>query len=357
MLDGVWTEKWVRALGRLLLSSVGAGCIWAYSVSHFIIHWGAGAPKVRTAGALLVLLGLVVFHSTRRGGRVWRHVWLLVLAIFAVGEIHRLWLRGRYRVDAEPLDPFSVVTTTDLKIRSYDLVLPALATSRLRVLHLTDLHVTPAFPESYDARVFSEIQSIAPDLVVLTGDYVTGPDRVERFERWVARLPVARYGAYAVLGNHDYWAGRADAVRAALEKYGVKVLSGKCETVTVRDAAPLDLCGTDAPWGPESPALSRAPHPTFLLSHTPDNVYSATGRGADAVFSGHTHGGQFRLPLLGAILVPSHYGRRFDRGHFQDEGVHLFVSAGLGADAPPLRLFCPPELVVVDFRGAGPPRK
>jgi uncharacterized protein len=90
----------------------------------------------------------------------------------------------------------------------------------------------------------------------------------------------------------------------------------------------------------------------LMLSHTPDNVYDLGDLGADAVFAGHTHGGQIRLPGLGALIVPSRYGRRFDRGHFVVDDTHLFVSAGIGADAPALRLWCPPEIVVVDFVGA-----
>jgi predicted MPP superfamily phosphohydrolase len=69
------------------------------------------------------------------------------------------------------------------------------------------------------------------------------------------------------------------------------------------------------------------------------------------VFAGHTHGGQFRIPFLGPLLMPSRYGRRFDQGHFVVEGTHLYVSAGVGADAPNLRLWCPPDLVVVDLVG------
>jgi predicted MPP superfamily phosphohydrolase len=111
------------------------------------------------------------------------------------------------------------------------------------------------------------------------------------------------------------------------------------------------LCGTDAPWGPtfEPPGSDAAA--TLVLSHTPDNVYELAERGATVVFAGHTHGGQFRLPVLGALVVPSRYGRRFDRGHFAVEGTHLFVSAGVGSEAPALRLWCPPELVVVDLVG------
>jgi predicted MPP superfamily phosphohydrolase len=166
-------------------------------------------------------------------------------------------------------------------------------------------------------------------------------------------LPKARLGSYAVLGNHEYWAGCADAMRAALARAGVVAVSGRCQTVP--DGS-LRVCGTEAPWGPDYDRPPASPAiPTVALSHTPDNVYELAERGADVVFAGHTHGGQLRLPLLGALIVPSRYGRRFDRGRFDLERTHLFVSAGVGADAPALRLWCRPELVVVDLQGRAAP--
>jgi predicted MPP superfamily phosphohydrolase len=138
-----------------------------------------------------------------------------------------------------------------------------------------------------------------------------------------------------------------------LSDKGVTTLSGRCETVTLARGG-VRLCGTEAPWGPaldrEAVAQDAAePLPLVALTHTPDNVYALHELGAAAVFAGHTHGGQMRLPVLGAIIVPSVYGRRFDLGHFNVEGTQLYVSAGVGADEPPLRIYCPPELVEVDF--------
>ena len=90
----------------------------------------------------------------------------------------------------------------------------------------------------------------------------------------------------------------------------------------------------------------------IALSHTPDNIYDLAKLRVTAVFSGHTHGGQLRMPWLGALVVPSVYGRRFDQGHFLVDGTHLFVSAGIGADHPPFRVGCPPDILVVDWTPA-----
>ena len=87
----------------------------------------------------------------------------------------------------------------------------------------------------------------------------------------------------------------------------------------------------------------------LVLTHTPDNIYALRDHGFDAVFAGHYHGGQIRAPGLGPFVVPSKYGRRYDRGHFVFGRTHLFVTAGVGSAEPPLRIWCPPDVLVVDF--------
>ncbi len=87
----------------------------------------------------------------------------------------------------------------------------------------------------------------------------------------------------------------------------------------------------------------------IVLSHTPDNIYWLSKSYADFVFSGHYHAGQFRIPVLGPIVIPSIYGRRFDHGHFIVNGTHLFVTSGIGVAAPPLRIYCQPDIFIVDI--------
>lgn len=250
---------------------------------------------------------------------------------------------------AQVLNP---VTTTELSVQRYSIDVPTLATSRLRVVHVSDLHVTSALPPSYFDQIHATIRELAPDLIVMTGDYVSNSGRIGLFARWLQALPKTRFGAFATLGNHDYWTKKPEDVRAALQGAGVRVIGGACETVEAGDAS-LRICGTDEPWGPvlNGAAIGNGGSPLIALTHSPDNIYALRDLGATAVFAGHTHGGQIRLPGVGALLVPSRFGRRFDRGHFLVDSTHLFVSAGLGADAPPLRLWCPPELLAIDLVG------
>ncbi len=86
-----------------------------------------------------------------------------------------------------------------------------------------------------------------------------------------------------------------------------------------------------------------------VLSHTPDTRYRLSACSADLMFSGHYHAGQIRAPMFGPIVVPSIYGRRFDHGHFVVNGTHLFVASGIGAANPPVRIYCQPDIFVVDL--------
>jgi uncharacterized protein len=113
------------------------------------------------------------------------------------------------------------------------------------------------------------------------------------------------------------------------------------------------VTGYDHPWGPRRAVIpfqwEGALH--IVLSHNPDNIYRLSKWPADIVFSGHYHAGQIRLPILGSMVVPSVYGRRFDHGHFLVNGTHLFVASGIGAADPPLRIYCRPDMFVVEILG------
>jgi predicted MPP superfamily phosphohydrolase len=350
----MWVERvWKGVL--FLVAQAGALALWAFLLNRVVIQWVDGPFKSTTIvllGLALAALGAVSARSVFRGSRgvaLW--AWPLLLGTFGLGEAHRAWLRSSYGASSTNASPWTPITTHALEIRRFTVSLERLGPRPVRVVALSDLHVTDDTEPAYVARVHDAIRGLDPDVIFMTGDYVSRADRVPALARWLEGLPPARYGRYAVLGNHDHWTGRAEDIRETLERARISVLRGTCATITLRDAAPLRVCGTEEPWGPApSPPLANgAVGATLILSHTPDNVYALAEQGATAVFAGHTHGGQIRIPWLGPLIVPSRYGRRFDQGHFVVNGAHLFVSAGVGADAPPVRLWCPPDLVVVDF--------
>jgi predicted MPP superfamily phosphohydrolase len=344
----------VRKGLSLLVAALGATAVWAFLVNRVVIQWVDGPFKTTT----IVLLGLGLAGLAALSTR-WAvaesdllSLWAWpVLAGFGVGEVHRAWLRNQYGATTSESSPWDPITTEDLVVRPFTLELSALGATKLRIVALSDLHVTDDTSEPYVEKVHDTIRALDPDVLVMTGDYISKANRLPALERWLAGLPSARHGSYAVLGNHDHWTGRADEVRAALTRAGVSVLAGTCASVAVSEARPIRICGSEEPWGPalSRPLTNGEVAATLVLTHTPDNVYALAEQGATAVFAGHTHGGQMRIPWLGPLILPSRYGRRFDQGHFVVEGTHLYVSAGVGADAPNLRLWCPPDLVVVDL--------
>jgi len=327
---------------------------WASFVTERILALHEG--PLRTALVLLgclVILGSAGWATRRLGAKRLRPVLVLVLAVLTMREGYRHVLGRRYAASApvKSVGPsqslWHPVTTTDLVLRYYAVGARQLAAGRLRVVLLTDLHVTRALPLAYYDRVFDAVTAQDADLILLAGDYVSKPENIELIARLFARRWPARFGAYAVLGNHDLWTDPS-RVRELLGASGVTLVGARCQRLP-RSIGRVAICGTEAPWGPELPAVLDRGELNLVLSHTPDNVYRLAEQGASLVFSGHTHGGQIRMPGLGAFVVPSRFGRLFDQGHFRIDGLDLFVSAGVGADMPPVRVYCPPEILVIDI--------
>lgn len=313
---------------------------------------------------IVAAFGALVVSSTVAGyllaGPPWVFAPLGVLALVLLGEVHRVRLRlvlaGAPPVESTPLPGprRRLVTTTDLVVHRYEVPHPKWRGPPLRIVQLTDFHVDPNLPLEYYREAVAAAERTNPDLAVLTGDYVNGAKMLPRL-REVLR-PIARLETWAVLGNHDYWPGTEDAVRAIIRDCGLHLLTNESQGFSVGENQ-IAITGCDYPWGTKDPTIESPPDETFhiVLSHTPDNVYRAARAGADLVFSGHYHAGQIRMPVLGPILIPSVYGRRFDRGHFVIDGTHLFVSSGIGPVNLPVRICCRPEILAVDIMEEGRP--
>jgi len=182
---------------------------------------------------------------------------------------------------------------------------------------------------------------------VFTGDFITKLDSLPKL-RQILR-PIGKLANLAVLGNHDYWAG-PEAVRSVVRDSGLRLLTDESVPLTI-GGQKLIVTGYDYPWGTNARSLPSQDGDILhlVLSHTPDNIYRIAESAADIVFSGHYHAGQIRIPLFGPIIVPSVYGRRFDHGHFVVNGTHLFVASGIGAANPPVRIYCQPDIFIVDI--------
>ncbi len=219
----------------------------------------------------------------------------------------------------------------------------------MRVAHLSDFHLNSHLPLSYFREAMGRVAEAEPDVVVFTGDFVTYREYIPLMGDVLPRA-TGRLGSFGVIGNHDRWAG-SEAVRATAESAGVRMIGGQTVRLATGTGHAVVLSGFEHPWGEKRWVLPQ-PMPgelQLVLTHTPDNVYALRDQGFNAIFAGHYHGGQIRVPGLGPLVVPSKYGRLFDQGHFVFGQTHLFVTSGVGSAEPPLRIWCPPDVLIVDF--------
>lgn len=257
---------------------------------------------------------------------------------------------GKHRLLA--LLPGNEVFQVDLAERT--LLLPQLPAEwdGLTILHLSDLHLCGTPSAAYFEYVLDRCREWQPDLVAFTGDLADGVEYLEWVKPLLGRLRWQVVGL-AILGNHDFWYEPEEA-RERLRGVGLRVLANTWEQIEVR-GRPLVVIGHEGPWLRPAPDLAGCPEGVFrlCLSHTPDNIAWARRHGIDLMLAGHVHGGQIRFPLLGSMLVPSAYGRKYDCGLFEEGPTLLHVSRGLGGEHP-LRYNCRPEATLLVLRRSHP---
>jgi uncharacterized protein len=245
--------------------------------------------------------------------------------------------------------------TLDISVHEKELAIPRLSSRHdgLRIAHLSDLHMSSRIRKEYFEHVVEHTNRLEPDVVAITGDLVEREQCLAWIPETLGQLR-APAGVYYVLGNHDR---HVSAVRlhAALNDAGLIHLGGRCEMKNVRDA-PLILAGNELPWfGPAADLGGCRPRDLsdlplrILLSHSPDQFEWAQARDFDLMLAGHNHGGQVRLPFVGAILAPSRRGVRYAAGAFRAGNTVMHVSRGTSC-LTPLRYNCPPEIALLILR-------
>jgi uncharacterized protein len=218
----------------------------------------------------------------------------------------------------------------------------------LKILHLSDLHFCGTPDRVFYKAVFERCCAWEADIVALTGDVVDS----SKHHRWIApllgRVPW-KIAGFAILGNHDAWLDD-QIIRRRLRRIGYHVLGNGWETLDVRGVA-MTVIGNEYPWFAPAPNLARCPRDGFrlCLSHSPDSFGWAKRHHIDLVLAGHVHGGQIRVPVTGAIMVPSKYGRRYDFGTFHEGQTVMHVSRGLAGETP-LRINCRPEVTLIQLK-------
>jgi predicted MPP superfamily phosphohydrolase len=237
-----------------------------------------------------------------------------------------------------------------LELAERTLFLPRLpaAWDGLTMLHLSDLHFHGTPDRNWYRFVVDRCAEWEPDLVAITGDISDSFHHVKWTIPVLGRLRW-KIAAFAILGNHDFWY-EPNLVRRRLRRLRMHVLPNTWEQIDIR-GEPLVVIGQEAPWLRPSPDLRDCPTGPFrlCLSHTPDNICWARCHRIDLMLSGHVHGGQIRFPVVGSVLLPSAYGRRYDCGAFAEGPTLLHVSRGLSGQHP-LRYGCRPEVTLLTLR-------
>lgn len=245
-----------------------------------------------------------------------------------------------------------------LRLEQRDVLLPDLPPSLdgLRVALITDTHIGNFAGPGLAERAGAMAAEARPDLLLLGGDLVhdwASDQTLAATARAFGRLR-APLGVFGVLGNHDYGAG-AERVRAAMEEAGVPILVNEGRKL----AEGLWLAGVDDCLA-GSPDLARAMQGAppggcrLLLAHEPDFADQAALQTGDALhlqFSGHSHGGQVRLPGVGPIVLPP-MSDRYPAGLQRVPGrrLQVYTSRGVGVTGPPVRFLCPPEVSLLRLR-------
>lgn len=251
-------------------------------------------------------------------------------------------------INDESQDP--VVDRVPIRIKNLH---PAL--EGFTLLQMTDQHLYPLTQPSLIKKSVAIANSLNPDLVVLTGDYVWQDlEAIDELAPILAGLD-AKHGVFSTLGNHDYWLD-ADVITTTLEAAGLPVLVNQGLSIK-HGKGSFYLAGLDDGWSgsPDLDATLEAAMPgdsVILLCHEPDlaDRYALDGR-VSLQLSGHSHGGQIRLPGLGALILP-YLGRKYDIGLYKVDEMLLYTNRGLGVISEPVRYNCPPEITQFELRRA-----
>lgn len=251
--------------------------------------------------------------------------------------------------------PYDWVLRRSLTLSECDVELPGLPEGfeGLRVLLVTDPHAGPFVSPMALRLALERLQAVEPDLILVGGDLTSS--KLSEFTTHASAFATldAPMGVYAVLGNHDHYTEKAAELRQQMEDVGMRVLHNESVELE-RGGDRLSLAGIDdlMRGKPDlQAALANAKPPVVLLSHNPDVLFEAVANDVSLVLSGHTHGGQIRMPGLGVLVRQSRY--RLDEGRYRRGDTELVVSRGLGAVGLPWRAHCSPEGVLLRFRRRG----
>ena len=222
----------------------------------------------------------------------------------------------------------------------------------IKIVFASDFHIKPN-QEKRLTKIVEMINEQHPDIILSVGDFVSGHEEnmtmpIDDIVKQLKNIK-SKYGFYTVLGNHDWWID-GEGITEKLNKNGIKVLANSNVKLTIDDKiiylAGIEDTTTRTP--DIEKALEQTKNPIILLSHSPD-VFPIVPNDVNLTLAGHVHGGQVRLPLIGALVVPSNYGDKYSQGLIKEKGKQMIVTKGIGNRIFNVRFNCIPEIVVIEF--------
>jgi len=252
------------------------------------------------------------------------------------------------------------VARTGFHVREIDVPIAGLPAGLhgLRVLHLSDIHLSAFLSERQFARVIDASNGLGANLAVVTGDLIsTVGDPLDACIRQLARLK-AEAGVFGCMGNHERYAGGEAYVQAAGARLGIRFLRGEAQALRFGGAT-LNLAGVDYQSKAQQASYLRGAERLLapgalnvLLSHSPDVFPVAARQGYGLVLAGHTHGGQVTIEILEQTVNPARFFTRYVHGLYRLGHAAAYVTRGIGTIGIPARIGALPEITVVRLRKA-----
>jgi len=370
-------QTWTHGQDGLVVLVSNAA--WILHLPAWVMLYAVIGPGIRTDPAWIIAANLI-------GWAGWFGlIWIMRAAINALPQpevsgaavparrafIAQSTLGGLGVIAAGSAGYSTLVEPWRIAVRKYTIPINGLpaSLSGLRIVHVSDTHLGPRIPRSHIEEAYRLVIEQKPDLIIHTGDHVH--DGIREIDAAAALcrplVDAAPLGVIGTLGNHDWW-GDGHRLSAALSSEGVRMidnqrifLNADRQLVHEPPESGLAIPGLGDLTDHEvlvDQAFAGIPDsmPRLVLAHNPDTaeiqgLADASAPRVDLMLSGHTHGGQVRIPFLGTPIVPSRYGQKYAGGLVDGPRFPVLISRGIGMSLLPVRLGVPPEISVIELRG------
>ena len=354
LLRAARNRQWMR---RLILASAGVSA--TVLIVGFFLMFERISRHFSVAGSMWFRGSAMVWGML---SVLWIGAWIVWLALASIGkQDHSKARRGFLQAAGAALfaAPLAVtgygvfVQRLNLRMREQNIVIPGLAEDLdgLRIVQLTDIHLSPFLAERELARAVAMANETNAHVALVTGDMISfHRDPLDLCLKHLAGLR-AEAGIFGCLGNHEVYAQAEDYATEQGARLGIRYLRSEAVRLKFGGAA-MNLAGVDyqrfrKPYLAGAEKMIEPGTLNVLMSHNPDVFPVAAHQGYDLTIAGHTHGGQVRVEILREDLNVARFFTRYVDGLYREGNRSIFVSRGIGTIGLPARLGAPPEVALL----------